>query len=171
MSISHLTNDLVLLPVPSQHQLQISTTHSHPAAVKAEESLRSLLLSLKPPLLHTQITDGVQSLEDYDSFVSGLRSGEIRATEEDGVKTAILGRLVVGLYAEAMDTFLKEAGEAENLAEWWGDVERSTFNVWHYFVQSTSLCSIEETARRFPVLHCLQSIKFRYYTLLLRYFS
>lgn len=132
MSISHLTNDLILLPVPAQHQLHVSTSQSNRAATEAEESLRSLLLSLKPPLLHSQITDGVQSLEGYDAFVSGLRSGELRATEEDGVRTAIMGRLVAGLYAEAMDTFLKEAGEAENEAEWWGDVERSTFNVWHW---------------------------------------
>lgn len=141
MSISHLTNDLVHLAIPPQQRLQTSSAQFNAPVAHAEESLRSLLILLKPPLSHSEIHDVIHALEEYDSFVSRSRTQEVQTTEEeDDVRRAVMGRLVVGLYAEAMDTLLKEASEVENEAQWWGDVERSTFNIWHYFVQST--CTI-----------------------------
>jgi nuclear-control-of-ATPase protein 2 len=59
--------------------------------------------------------------------------------EEYALKRAVIGKIIISLYAEALDTYLTEASQVEAEAEWWADVERSPRNVAYYFVQSEYL--------------------------------
>ncbi|KAF8895348.1 ATP synthase regulation protein NCA2-domain-containing protein [Infundibulicybe gibba] len=56
--------------------------------------------------------------------------------EEEALARAVVGKLVVGVYAEVLDKYLLQATDAEAEAEWWADVERSYSNVAWYLLQS-----------------------------------
>ncbi|THH20087.1 hypothetical protein EW146_g1208 [Bondarzewia mesenterica] len=134
-SVSHLTDDLFLLSSPRASQTRISSADS----VQLEQSLQSLLLSLKPPVAHARIDEAIQLLQNYESTraSTGVETLAVQVSEEEqGLKNATVGRIIVGLYAEALDTFLKEAMDAEVEAEWWADIERSSSKVWYYLVQT-----------------------------------
>jgi nuclear-control-of-ATPase protein 2 len=102
-----------------------------------KQNLQSLV-SLKQPLSRSETRDTLHSLENIERD-----NGEISVVQADeeecALRRAVLGKIVIGLYAEALDTYLTEASEAEAEAEWWADVERSRRNVAYYFVQSEYL--------------------------------
>jgi nuclear control of ATPase protein 2 len=62
--------------------------------------------------------------------------------EETVLKKVILDKLVVGLYAHALDIYLLEAIEVETEAEWWADIEHSPPSVMLYLLQSKSRVSL-----------------------------
>ncbi|KAA1469896.1 NCA2-domain-containing protein [Dentipellis sp. KUC8613] len=131
-SVSHLTNDLILLSVPSE--IQSTSDLSTLESTRSSEQLRSLYLSLRPPLSHSRVEDAIQLLEQYETQQAQV--GVYAADEEKTLKNAIAGRLIAGLYAEALDVFLKEASEAEIEADWWADIERSPWKVTYFLLQS-----------------------------------
>ena len=135
-SVSHLTNELVLLPVPSQR-----STSSFAVSSKSEtkDSLRSLYLSLTPPLTAETISDAVQFLQQHEFSTSGQALGA-SDNEERSIYEAVVGKLAAGIYAQALDTFLNEASAAETEADWWADVERSQLNAAYYLLQSSWIC-------------------------------
>jgi len=102
-----------------------------------KQNLQSLV-SLKQPLSCSETRDTLQSLEKIErdnAEISPVQPDK----EEYALRRAVLGKIVIGLYAEALDTYLTEASQAEAEAEWWADVERSRRNVAYYFVQSEYL--------------------------------
>ncbi|KZV73795.1 NCA2-domain-containing protein [Peniophora sp. CONT] len=131
-SVSHLTNDLVLLPVPSQRSASSFTTTSNS---ESKDGLRSLYLSLTPPLTASSISDAVQFLQQHEFSTSG-QTLATADDEERSIYEATVGKLAAGIYAQALDTFLNEAGSAESEAEWWADVERSQLNAAYYLLQT-----------------------------------
>ena len=86
-------------------QVQISATHT-------KEALRGLFVQLdqsqsSPQALRECIAE-LQRLEDGQQ----LLSAELADHEEVALRRAVLGRVAVGLYGQALATFLEEAGEA-----------------------------------------------------------
>jgi nuclear control of ATPase protein 2 len=140
MSVSHITDNLILCSSPLQSKISPELTLSSSVTVDpSKDVLRSLFLSLSPPISPKRARDVIESLqrlEDDNKPVEGFASRSID-DEEQALKDAVLGRLVAGIYAEALDTLLVEAITAEVEAEWWADLEGSRLRVAYYFVQST----------------------------------
>jgi nuclear-control-of-ATPase protein 2 len=113
------------------------TSQAHPTSKKW--NLQSLVVSLKQPLSRSETRDTLHSLERIERDEAEVSPADQADREEYALRRAVLGKIVIGLYAEALDTYLTEASEAEAEAEWWADVERSRRNVAYYFVQSENL--------------------------------
>jgi nuclear control of ATPase protein 2 len=140
MSISHITSRLIQSSTPS-HWCQTSSEPSiNLTVLPSNDALRSLFLSLSPPLSPSSAIEGIKylrELENENSTVSSAGYASRGIDGEEGLKVAILGRLVAGIYAQTLDTLLAEAITAEIEAEWWADLERSRLRVAYYFIQST----------------------------------
>jgi hypothetical protein len=140
MSVSHITDNLILSSSPLQSKISHELSLSSSVTVDpSTDVLRSLFLSLSPPISPKrakEVIESLQRLEDDNKPVEGFASRSID-DEEQALKDAVLGRLVAGIYAEALDTLLVEAITAEVEAEWWADLERSRLRVAYYFIQST----------------------------------
>jgi hypothetical protein len=134
--IDHYTRPLSLSRPPSP--LPSSPPRAPPAAVEnaAKETLRSMLVTLSTPVSRSIIGDTINSLVELEhNSASSITAVD---AEEELLKRAVIGKLVVGLYAEALDTYLSQASEVESESEWWADIERSRQNVAWYLLQSTS---------------------------------
>ena len=97
--------------------------------------LYGLLAELKSPLDFASLDKTLQVLTEYEqknahtTLVTSEGSGEATS-----VKNVLTARILIGLYAQALDITLKEACEADAEAEWWADIERSTSTVvWYLF--------------------------------------
>jgi nuclear-control-of-ATPase protein 2 len=99
-----------------------------------KQNLQSLVTSLNQPLSHSETRNTLHALELIECDEITFSAAE-EGREEYALKRAVIGKIVVGLYAEALDTYLAEAGEVEAEAEWWTDIERSRQNVTYYFIQ------------------------------------
>ena len=141
MSVSHITSRLVPSSTSSHWFRASSKLSANPTFVPSKDVLRSLFLSLSPPLSQSRARDGIkylQELEDENSTrPSAGHASRNTDSEEQGLKDAVLSRLVAGIYAEALDTLLTEAITAEIEADWWADLERSRLRVAFYLIQST----------------------------------
>ena len=99
-------------------------------------TLSSLLLSLKSPPTISQIYDATTYLERNSTSASDV--------DEIVLKKLILDKLVVGVYAETLDTYLLEAIAVETEAEWWADIEHSNrLSVAYYLLQSESILTFQ----------------------------
>lgn len=112
----------------SQHhikglQIRLSTL-PQPEPPK-NEALRALLLTKTLP-----------AVEDVLLLLSDSAKSIESDQEHDALVYAITARLAINAYADALDTLLREASEAETEAEWWANVERSRANVACYLLQS-----------------------------------
>ena len=148
MSISHITDNLILSSSPSQWKIsQASPKPSHSSTV---DVLRSLFLSLSSPFSPSRTRDILNYLQELENdnrlagrYASRSFDGD---SEEQALKDAVLSRLVAAIYGEALDTLLLEAITAEVEAQWWTDLERSRLRVACHLVQSASSSNL-------PVLH------------------
>ena len=160
MSISHITNKLILSSSPSQWKLpQAPPEPSLSSTNPPTDVLRSLFLSLSPPFPPNRTRDAIkclqeiQELEDDNKTVGRYASRAID-DEEQPLKDAVLSRLVAAVYAEALDTLLSEAIAAEVEAQWWADLERSRLKVAYHLVQSVfssnlaSICYVMQSSDR-----------------------
>lgn len=103
----------------------------------AKHALHTVFASFphSQPLNSQQIQNAVSVLSQLESKDKGPLAKETDA-EEDALKNAVIGKVTVGLYAEAMDIYLTQATQVEAEAEWWRDIERSRLNVAWYLLQS-----------------------------------
>ena len=141
MSTSHMTDKLILDSSPAQWKSSSELSLSSTVVDPSKDLLRSLFLSLSPPISQKRVRDTIKRLQRLEDRNEPERRYASRSIddEEQSLKDAVLGRLVAGIYAEALDTLLTEAIAAEVEAEWWADIERSRLRVAHYLIQSTSL--------------------------------
>lgn len=139
MSISHITDKLILSSSPSQWRTsQASPELSLSSTVDpSKDVLRSLFLSLSPPFSPNRTRDAIKYLQE-DGQLVGEYAPRIMDDEEQALKDAVLGRLVAAIYAEALDTLLAEAIDSDIEAQWWADLERSRLRVAYHLVQSAS---------------------------------
>jgi nuclear-control-of-ATPase protein 2 len=113
----------------------------------ASQNFQTLLLSLKSTSSLSQINDIVDSLCDVEKSASGSDP------EESALEGALLDKLVIAIYAEALDIYLAEAIQVESEAEWWADIERSRLSVAYYLLQSKSdLGLVGERRQGLPIL-------------------
>ncbi|KAJ6541858.1 ATP synthase regulation protein NCA2-domain-containing protein [Mycena capillaripes] len=127
----NFTRPLSLTRLPS---LQPSSASSDAPAVVSEstETLRSLLVSLHPPVSQSSVDEALKYLAQADRgalFITG-------DTQEKTLQNAVVSQLAVGLYARALDIYLSEAAEFEAEAEWWANVERSRVGVAYFLLQT-----------------------------------
>lgn len=98
--------------------------------------LHALYISLaqepRPPI--SNVADAISTLAQLE----GSESLSPSDNEEEALKNAIIGKLLVGLYADALDTYLTQATQVEAEAEWWADIEQSQLSVAWYLLQSMS---------------------------------
>ncbi|KII90958.1 hypothetical protein PLICRDRAFT_174308 [Plicaturopsis crispa FD-325 SS-3] len=135
--VAHHTRALTLLSFPSSRSLDVRSIDNRPSNTSlptndAKDVLRSLAVSLQPPLTGTRVRDALTTLA---SLKRDVRTSALDSEDEE-LRRTVLGKLVIGLYAEALDTYLAEASEADAEAEWWADVERSRQNVAWYLLQT-----------------------------------
>ena len=95
-----------------------------------KQKLQNALLELNPPASEQSILAALGLLRD-----TAAPSGD---PEEESLKQAVLGRVVLGVYADALNAYLDQATEAEREAEWWDNVERSCYELTWYLLQSMS---------------------------------
>jgi nuclear-control-of-ATPase protein 2 len=109
--------------------------------IKSE--LHSILVSFTHSSNPTpsQIADCARSLQDVLSSslttVSDNGQTEEQDEEEVALEDAIVRKLTVAIYADALDTYLVQAVEAGAEAEWWASVEISKLAVAWFFLQSS----------------------------------
>jgi nuclear control of ATPase protein 2 len=99
----------------------------------AKDALRSYFLELNPPLSIPDAEGCIDMLQKLEA--SGAFSGPTYG-EEETLRTGILSKLWIGLYVQTLETYLREASDAENELEWWSDVERSRASSAYYLLQS-----------------------------------
>ena len=93
-----------------------------------KQKLRNALLELNPPATEQSVLTALTLLRD-----TAVPSSD---PEEESLKQAVLGRVVLNVYADALNTYLDQATEAEREAEWWDNVERSRCELIWYLLQS-----------------------------------
>ena len=106
---------------PELHSILVSFPHSNPT--------------------QSQIADCARSLQDVlssSSFTTVSDDGQTEEQDEEVValEDAIVRKLTVALYADALDTYLAQAIEVEAEAEWWASVETSKLAVAWFLLQS-----------------------------------
>jgi nuclear control of ATPase protein 2 len=116
------------LPPPS--------TVTTPRTSETKQRLQAALISLNPP-----IDPGSSAVKDALTTLSALHTRRpvalhVSDDEEVALKTAIMARVAVALYAEAIHRRLIDAAEAEVEAEWWSDNTRSQYNTFMYLIPS-----------------------------------
>ncbi|KAI0315793.1 NCA2-domain-containing protein [Amylostereum chailletii] len=136
-TISHLTNDLVLLSVPSKPEATNFSTSSK-SSIDSKEIIRSIYLSLNPPLSESNIAEAIRCLQQYDATrpQTGAPGTQTFDAEEESLFNAVTGKLLVGVYAQALDVYLNQASDVETEAEWWAEIERSQLKSAYYLLQT-----------------------------------
>lgn len=109
-----------------------------PVVSESAETLRSLLVSLTPPVSQSSVDDALKYLAQADRDALFIEED----AQEKALKTAVVSQVAVGLYARALDVYLSEAVQIEAEAEWWANVERSRASVAWFLLQSAffALC-------------------------------
>ncbi|OBZ71735.1 putative endo-beta-1,4-glucanase D [Grifola frondosa] len=109
--VSQLTYDLTQKVVPTTH------SPSSPPGVQTitKQSLRSVFVDLNHPLSISAVRECLETLLklEHDEQMLSANADE----EEETLRRAILGKLTVALYAQAVQTFLDEASDAETELE------------------------------------------------------
>lgn len=113
------------LPATDQQQRKTFSPGPDP---ERKWKLKNALLELDPPATEQSILAALTLLRD-----TSAPSGD---PEEESLKQAVLGRVVLGVYADALNAYLDQATEAESEAEWWDNVERSRYELAWYLLQS-----------------------------------
>ena len=113
------------IPATDQQQRQSSVSG---ADSERKQKLQNALLELNPPATEQSILAALTLLRD-----TAVPSGD---PEEESLKQAVLGRVVLSVYADALNAYLDQATEAESEAEWWDNVERSRYELAWYLLQS-----------------------------------
>lgn len=113
--------------LPASDQQERQNFSSGPDSERKRQ-LKNALLELDPPATEQSTLAALTLLRD-----TAVPSGD---PEEENLKQAVLGRVVLGVYADALNVYLDQATEAESEAEWWDNVERSRYELVWYLLQS-----------------------------------
>ena len=89
------------------------------------ERLYNLLASLKSPLNYAALQPALAELTKLEKERKEASTAYIKSGDAMNAKNVLTAKILIGLYAQALDITLKEACEADAEAEWWADIERS----------------------------------------------
>ncbi|GJE91742.1 NCA2 domain-containing protein [Phanerochaete sordida] len=123
----------VLLPPPSSPAAESATASAYTNA--SRDALRTYLAELNPPI---SLPDARACLDALHRF----EQGDVRTSvdgEDEALQTAVLVKLLIGLYVQTLEVYLDEASDAETQLEWWADIERSRIRSAYYLVQTLPL--------------------------------
>ena len=139
--VSHFTQSLASSRPVSPSPLSIVKSNTK------KPELHSILVSFpQSNPTQSQIADCARSLHDVVSSSLNTVNDDGRTEEKDeeevALEDAIVRRLTVAIYADALDTYLAQAIEVEAEAEWWASVETSKLAVSLFLLQSTALLSV-----------------------------
>ncbi|KAL1950062.1 hypothetical protein VTO73DRAFT_5184 [Trametes versicolor] len=112
--------------------------HLESASTRTKENLRELFVKLEQSTSSESLKeciDALQTLEHHEQ----LLSAQAADGEEQTLRRAILARVALGLYAQALTAYLDEAGEAEAELEWWSELGRSRRYTAYYLLQTLPL--------------------------------
>ena len=159
--VGHFTKSLELSasrpasPLPREEQPDIQE-YTAAATTQRKQVLHALFVSLsKAVITIDDVRQTLQALQDIShtkrQYVTGkLAEGRDFAdsapdSEEAALEAAIVGKLTVALYSDALETCLHQATSVETEAEWWGDIETSRVQFAFYFIESMlcPICSAE----------------------------
>ncbi|KAF8627426.1 hypothetical protein AX17_006241 [Amanita inopinata Kibby_2008] len=104
--------------------------------VQRRERLRALLLTLNESPSRAELQDCIDTLFQFEDAKDDSPSVYAHVTEEEALRDAISCKLIVKLYAHALDTYLNQAMQVEAEADWWTDIERSRPKVLMYLLQT-----------------------------------
>ncbi|EJC98511.1 NCA2-domain-containing protein [Fomitiporia mediterranea MF3/22] len=104
------------VPLTPKNEVAVSSDETKEQSSREQKS-NALLHQLNSPFDKSSLRSTL--LELYE------QSSELASGEEFVIRTALERRIVVGLYAEALDQWLQEARETDSEAEWWDAVSRS----------------------------------------------
>lgn len=91
---------------------------------RSEQIYRKIDSVLKPPFAADTIRNVLVLLQNDGAHPS------------EAVLQVVLAKVAFGLYANALDLYLEEAGVAQDDAEWWAEVEQSNQLAALYLLQS-----------------------------------
>jgi nuclear-control-of-ATPase protein 2 len=134
--VSHFTQSLASSRPVSPSPLPIVKSNTK------KPELHSILVSFNQfNPTQSQIADCARSLQDVvsSSLITVGYDGQAEEQDEEEValEDAIVRKLTVAIYADALDTYLAQAIEVEAEAEWWASIETSKLAVAWFFLQST----------------------------------
>ena len=136
--VSHIVTDLSQKALPANAP---STTGSPErvqiASCQSKEALRDIFIKLEQSQSPQSLRECINTLHSLE-YHQQLLSAELADGEEQALRRLILGKIALGLYSQALTTFLDEASEAEAEGQWWSDVVRSRRRAATYLLQSTS---------------------------------
>ncbi|KAJ7157088.1 NCA2-domain-containing protein [Mycena filopes] len=127
----HFTRPLSLTRLPSPEP-GLTASDASAEATESTGTLRSLLVSLKPPVSQSSVDEALRFLAQGDRDALFVAEDAQEAT----LKTAVVNQVAVGLYARGLDIYLNEATEIEAEAEWWATVEGSNLSVAWFLLQT-----------------------------------
>jgi nuclear-control-of-ATPase protein 2 len=135
--VSHFTQSLAASRPVSPSPLPILKSNTK------KPELHSILVSFtQSNPTQAQIADCARSLQDVvSSLTTASDDGQTEEQDEEQVtlEDAIVRKLTVAIYSDALDTYLAQAIEVEAEAEWWASIETSRLAVALFFLQSTAL--------------------------------
>jgi nuclear control of ATPase protein 2 len=102
-------------------------------AHKDDEKLEGLLVQLKDPSDRESLLSAIKELHDSDAEATSMAAEK---DDSSSMRAAVETRIVVDLYAEALDQWLREAIELDSEAEWWDNVGRTYTSVLSYLLAS-----------------------------------
>ncbi|KAG7088332.1 hypothetical protein E1B28_012339 [Marasmius oreades] len=120
--------------------LQVAQTVSEKSdSDSTKQKLQSVLASLEKlyiPGSNQHTRDAIQLLLSLQNqrLVEGLPPS--KDSEQAALEQAVLNKVAIVVYSQALDILLSQCLEAESEMEWWNDVERSPSNVVHYLLQT-----------------------------------
>ena len=133
--VSHVVADLSQKAFPPNAPAT-STERVQIASSQSKEALRDICIKLEQSQSPKNLRECIDALHNLE-YHQQLLSAELADSEEQTLRRAILGRLALGLYGQALSTFLDEASEADAEGQWWSDVVRSRRRAAMYLLQST----------------------------------
>lgn len=114
-----------------------SLTHFQPLSritgEHVEAAFRDVDAALRPPFTPDAVRRVVEVLRRQ--YLVNRPDGAVYEEMQD----ALMKKVLLGLYANALDLFLFEASIAQEDAEWWTAVEQSSLSAAMYLVQSMSV--------------------------------
>jgi nuclear-control-of-ATPase protein 2 len=101
------------------------------------DALKSTHALLEGSLSEAAVQESINLLRGFVTQ-EGKSTGLRPDSEDLAFYNAVVRKTIFNLYALAVDLYLQESSAAQFDAEWWADIERSTWSVAWYLLQSTS---------------------------------
>ncbi|KAJ3514475.1 hypothetical protein NLJ89_g2364 [Agrocybe chaxingu] len=137
--VGHFTRSLTVnasrpnSPLRDRTSLQASDIHDG-----RKSDLHALLVKLSRD--GSTRHDVRESIEVLRKISTGVFQSQdvngVEDSEEAALEAAVVGKLTVALYADALDVYLRQATQVEAESEWWSDVENSRISLGLYLVQT-----------------------------------